>query len=476
MSSEKYKIGQSQGSEPPNIGVVADGEETLISIDGLVSGGRGVGREQGRVWFVQGAVPGDRVWARAEHFRPRFVEGVAVRLERPSPDRRASPCPHQSRCGGCPWMPLPEDRQREWKHRLVVEALERIAGIEHVRVEPVLHPSKPLGYRNRMEFSVGKGPGGAAAIGLWGRIDGQRALVDLPDCPLQTERANGLLKTLRTFVAGRPDVARQLAEQGPFRILIRESSTGEQLVGLWGAVRPFPFAVEFARALATGDAPADSVVLLRAKPGRRGGVRAETLHGEGTITERLGEFEFRLPPASFMQVNPAGGAALIRLVRELAGNVRNQRVLDLFGGVGAFGLHLARAGARWVVVCDADRDAIDAGRRCAHYAGLKHTRFVHKTVQAYLRSQQGKAADLIIANPPRSGFGRGVARGILALDPGRVIVVSCDPPTLARDLKPFLASGYRLERVVPVDLFPQTHHVETVVLLTREASRQPAAR
>jgi tRNA/tmRNA/rRNA uracil-C5-methylase (TrmA/RlmC/RlmD family) len=214
--------------------------------------------------------------------------------------------------------------------------------------------------------------------------------------------------------------------------------------------------------------------LLRAKPGRRGGVRAETLHGNPAITERLGEFEFRLPPASFMQVNPAGGAALIRLVRKLAGSVRNQRVLDLFGGVGTFGLHLARAGARWVVVCDADRDAIDAGRRCARDARLKHIRFVHETVQAYLRSQRGKAADLVVANPPRSGFGRGVARGILALDPRRAIVVSCDPPTLARDLKPFLASGYRLERVVPVDLFPQTHHVETVVLLTKEAGERSA--
>jgi 23S rRNA (uracil1939-C5)-methyltransferase len=470
MSSEKYKIERPQSDPPQNIGVTADTDETLISIDGLVSGGRGVGREDGRVWFVQGGVPGDRVWARAEHVRPRFVEGLAVRLERPSPDRRASPCPHQSRCGGCPWMPLPEERQRHWKRRLVAEALQRIAGIERVRVEPVLHPSTPLGYRNRVEFSAGKGPGDGVAIGLWGRIDGARALVDLPDCPLQTERANGLLETIRAFVAGRPDVARQLVEQGPFRILIRESSAGERLVGLWGVKRPFPFAAELAHELATGDAPADSVVLLRAKPGRRGGVRSETLHGSPAIKERFGEFEFRLPPASFMQVNPAGGTALIRLVRELAGSVRNQRVLDLFGGVGVFGLRLARAGARWVVVCDADRDAIDAGRRCARDAGLKHTRFVHETVQAYLRSQQGKAADLVVANPPRSGFGRGVARGILALDPGRVIVVSCDPPTLARDLKPFLKSGYCLERVVPVDLFPQTHHVETVVLLTKEAS------
>jgi 23S rRNA (uracil1939-C5)-methyltransferase len=467
MSSEKSKMEHPVELKPQNIGGEGPPEETLISIDGLVSGGRGVGRDEGRVWFVQGAIPGDRVWARAEHVRPRFIEGVAVRLEQASEQRRPAPCPHQSRCGGCDWMPLPEEVQREWKQRLVVDALERIAGVSKVPIEPVLHPSQPLGYRNRVEFSAGVGPGGEAVIGLWGRTDGRRSLIDLPDCLLQGERANATLQAIRRFVAERPKMRRELIDRGPFRILIREGSTGERLIGLWGAQHPFPFAAELARELAEGKDPADSIVSLRAKPGRRGGVRAEELHGKSTITERLGEFEFRLPAASFMQVNPAGGAALIDLVRRMAGNVRHRRVVDLFGGVGAFGLHLARAGARWVVVCDADRDAIEAGRRSARDAGLKQTRFVHETVQSYLRSQQGKPADLVVANPPRSGFGKGVARGILKLDPGRVIVVSCDPPTLARDLKPFLKSGYRRERVVPSDRFPQTDHVETVVLLIK---------
>jgi len=364
-------------------------------------------------------------------------------------------------------MPLPEDLQRHWKHRLVVDALQRIGGIEDAAVEPVRYPSSPLGYRNRVEFSAGRGPGGGAVIGLWGRVDGERALVDLPECPLQGDAANRLFKTIRSFVANRPDAARKLAEQGPFRILIRESSTGQLLVGLWGTRHPFPFAAELARELAAGNAPADSVVLLHAKPGRRGGVRSEPLHGSPSITERLGEFEFRLPAASFMQVNPAGAAALIDIVRQLAGSVRNRRVLDLFGGVGAFGLHFARSGARWVVICDADRAAIDAGKRAAHHAGLKDTRFVHQTVQAYLHSQQDKSADIVVANPPRSGFGHGVAKRILGLTPNRVILVSCDPPTLARDMQPFLTAGYTADRVIPVDLFPQTDHVETVVLLKK---------
>ncbi len=361
-------------------------------------------------------------------------------------------------------MPLPEERQQRWKRRLIVDALERIAGIPDPRVDAVSRPSPPLGYRNRVEFSAGRGPDGAVAIGLWGRIDGARSLVDLTDCPLQGERANEVLGSIRDFVARRDDVAAELVRHGPFRILIRVSSAGRRLVGLWGTKSAFPGAADLARELAAGT---DAVVSLHARPGRRGGVRVEPLHGKPFIVERVGGFEFRLPAASFMQVNPTGGAALIDRVLELAGDVQGQRVLDLYGGVGAFGLHLARAGARHVVVCDADRDAIDAGKRTARRAGLKNTHHVHGTVQPYLRSQQGKPAELVVANPPRSGFGRGVAPGILALEPARVILVSCDPPTLARDLKPFLEAGYGLERVAPIDLFPQTHHVETVVLLCR---------
>ncbi|NIM01384.1 MAG: 23S rRNA (uracil(1939)-C(5))-methyltransferase RlmD, partial [Acidobacteria bacterium] len=405
----------------------------------------------------------DRLWARAERIRPRFVEGVVVRVDRPADVRRSSPCPHQSRCGGCAWMPLAEEHQRDWKRRLVVDALQRISGIADPRVDPLRRPSTPLAYRNRVEFSAGPGPDGAAAIGLWGRIDGERGLVDLPDCALQDATANALLASIREFVAARDDVGRALAEQGPFRILLRSSSAGRRLVGLWGTTTRFPFADELASRLTD---QADSVVSLRARPGRRGGVRAEPLHGDPFITERVGGFEFRLPAASFMQVNPAGGRELIDLVLDYAGDPRGRRILDLYGGVGAFGLHLARAGARHVVVCDADRDAVEAGKRAARLAGLRNTRYAHGTVRSYLRSQQGKPADLVIANPPRSGFGRGVAPGILGLTPARVLIVSCDPPTLARDVQPFLEAGYALDHVTPVDLFPQTHHVETVALLT----------
>jgi 23S rRNA (uracil1939-C5)-methyltransferase len=364
-------------------------------------------------------------------------------------------------------MPLAEDEQRRWKRQLVLDALSRIARLDEPRVDPLLCPSNSLGYRNRVEFSAGAGRAGNAAIGLWGEIEGERSIVDIATCPLQAAEANELLARIRRFVARRPEMGAALVEQGPFRVLIRSTSAGQRLVGLWGTARPFPYARELAKDLFFEPGTVDSVVRFTARPGRRGGIRCETLEGAATLTERLGEFEFELPPASFVQVNPAGGDALIRLVLELAGRVDGHRVLDLFAGVGAFGLHLARHGAKNVVVCDADREGIEAGKATARRLKGEALRFVHATVGDYLRTQPEGPWNLVVANPPRAGFGRGIAQRILGLSPGRLIVVSCDPPTLARDLRPFLAAGYTLERVVPVDLFPQTPHVETVVLLRR---------
>jgi 23S rRNA (uracil1939-C5)-methyltransferase len=438
----------------------------------MANGGRGVARHDGRVWFVKGGIAGDRLWARVERDRPHFVEAVAARREVSSPDRREAPCPVQGSCGGCPWMTLEEEAQANWKRRLVVDALERIGRISSPDVAAVRRPSAGLGYRNRVEFSAGAGPDGRPAIGLWGEIDGNRGIVDVEACPLQAPAADGLLRRIREFVAKRPEVGRGLVEKGPFRILIRSASGTHRLVGLWGAGHPFPAADELAGELAREFGDTLSVVRLTAHPGRRGGVRCETLHGSATLADRIGELKFKLSPVSFVQVNPAGGNELIRLVVELAGDLKRRAVLDLFGGAGAFGLHLALAGAESVVVCDADREAIEAGRNTAFSSRLSGVRFAHRTAQAYLRSDPPRP-DLVVANPPRTGFGRGVAAKILALSPYRLIVVSCDPPTLARDLRPFLAAGYRLDRVVPVDLFPQTPHVETVVRLTATAPRPP---
>jgi len=439
-----------------------------LSIVALAAGGRGVARQDGRVWFVRDALPGDRVEARIERERPRFVEAAAVRWTRLSPIRRDPPCPVNDRCGGCPWMPLPEAEQRSWKRSLLTDALRRIGHLDPPEVEEVVVPSSDLGYRSRIELTLAAGPGGGFRLGFHPRRPGE-PLVDIEGCPLQHDRANEVLARLRSVLM-EPRVVDPEALEGKheFRVILRHSRVdGTVTIGLWETGRPFPGAPEIAARLMENPKVA-GVVRLRARKGQRGGVRGERLAGSVSSAERFGEFEFDLDASTFGQVNPKGADELVRLVESCAGDVRNRSLLELYCGVGAFGLSLARRGASGFL-CDADRSAIQAGRRAARRYGVRGVRFVHQDVGRYLKDQGGKpaAVDLVVANPPRTGLGPGVARRILFKKPERIVLVSCDPATLARDLGALTVGGYRLARVVPVDLFPQTAHVEAVATLVR---------
>lgn len=445
-----------------------------LEVEAVAAGGRGVARHAGMVWFVAGALPGDRVLARVTRRHPRFVEARATAIASPSPERREPACALQSTCGGCPWMPLPEAVQRRWKRRLVVDALIRIGGLTDPPVEEVRHPSAPLGYRNRVELSVGRGAGGEPTIGMHA-AEPTAGLVDVAGCPVQQDEANHVLASVRAFLLAEPRAA-ALAATTPgvvHRMLLRRSAaTGRILVGLWETPgRPFPHADELARYLRERLTGLAGVVRLRARPGQRGGTRVEPLTGAAKLVERIAGFEFELDATTFTQVNAAGAEELVRLVADCAGDVSGASIVDLFGGVGAYGLTLARGGAAPVTVCDADRQAIVAGRRAARSAGLRGIRFVHDQVARFLDREREirAAADVVVANPPRAGLGRGCAAGIAAYRPRRVVLVSCDSATLARDVKTLGAHGLRVRRVVPVDLFPQTAHVEAVALLQRES-------
>jgi 23S rRNA (uracil1939-C5)-methyltransferase len=208
-------------------------------------------------------------------------------------------------------------------------------------------------------------------------------------------------------------------------------------------------------------------VHVRARAGGRGGAACTTLEGRDWIEETLGGVTFRLPPATFVQVNADAAAGLLDAVVAAAGDVDGQEVLDLYGGVGAYGIALAGRGAR-VTVVDADGAAVRCGREAARRSG-RGAAFVRADARRFLdrEGQAGRRPHLVIANPPRTGCGPGVAQALGALAPARLIVVSCDPATLARDVKQLRGAGYRLLRAVPFDLFPQTAHVETLLLLER---------
>lgn len=441
-----------------------------VEISALALGGRGVARVEGLVWLVEGALPGDRAEVEAVRSHPRFVEATAVRILRPSPSRRDAVCPIQGECGGCAWMTLDESAQREWKRTLVVEALTRIGGIAAPDVVATISTPPATGYRNRVELSFGPAPtdGGAVRLGFHrsGRHD---AIVDVLRCAIVDEVQNGVIAATRAFFHARPESAKGLDR---LRLLIRRSSlTGGVLVAIHGTAPSFPGLDAFAANVAAAVPEVVSVVRVIAQPGRRGGQRVVPVYGPPWIDESLAGIRFRLPAGTFCQVNPAAAERLAEVVEHAAAATRGASILELYGGVGVFALKLAKRSATGTVV-EADPEAVACGRRAAKEAGGLPVRFERSDVLRYLSRPghgAGSGPEVVIADPPRAGLGRGVATAIAATRAPRVVLVSCDPATLARDVRALVSSGYRFERAVPIDMFPQTPHVEAVAVLGRRA-------
>ena len=432
-----------------------------VTIDGLAAGGRGVGRREGRVWFVDRSFPGDEVLAIPERARPRFVEARCGEVLHASPERRSAACRFHDRCGGCPWMPIPESSQRNWKKRIVEDALSRIGGLRDLPVEAVRSPGGPLGYRNRVELTLAASPApGRPIVGFHGDAG---ELVDIDRCLLQAEPANRVLSTIRDHITRRAGELRP--DHGPFRLTIRRSDlTGEILVAIREDERRFPEAEALARRILQEHPVVVGVVRVRARVGRRGGAHLETVAGRAWIDEQVADLRVRLPADSFVQVSAAGAQELSELVVAMSGDLSGQSVLDLYGGVGLYGFALARRGARAVQICEADLAAVRAGRRAARRDDA--VEFVHDQVGRFL-SRERPRSNIVVANPPRTGMGR-IAPRLPATGARALILVSCEPATLARDIASILRrSDYRVTRVVPVDLFPQTAQIEVVALLER---------
>lgn len=474
MSTSKSKTWKGPGEGPQDMGVPGES----VEIESLAAGGRGVGRVEGKVWLVEGAFPGERVAARVRADRGRYVEAVAAAILRPAPGRRPSICPVQGECGGCPWMPLDEAEQRAWKRRIVVDALERIGHLPDPPVEPVRAAGPPLRYRNRVEFTIGRSRTGDLAVGLH-PARAATEVVDVDLCYLQSEKADAILRTIREFLLegpGRADPAWE-DSRSPVRVAVRLSDTGPGgTVVVRGGSGPIATLRSLADRLIERHPEVRGVVRITSAPGRRGGGTVEVVRGEGELADLSGGVLVRVPAGSFTQVQKDGAAILLDLVAEEAPGSRT--ALELYGGTGAFGLALARLGVR-VRVVEADAEAIEAGIEAAARAGIAdRLEFVKGHVGAVLGSsgRDAERTDLVVADPPRAGLGERLALRVALLGAERIVLVSCDPAAFARDARVLVREGYRLERVVPVDLFPQTPHVETVARFRREGEGLPRSR
>lgn len=454
----------------PSNRTTPSGGVTRIRIQSWAAGGRGLGRVDGRVWMVVGGVPGDEVDARVVKDHGRFVEAVVDSVAQASASRRTAPCPIQTQCGGCPLMAIPEDSQRSAKRQFVIDALRRIGGFrDDLAVDEIVAAPTSLGYRNKIELTFGRGPTGRPVLG-YHRSGLPSALVDVEDCIIVDPRLRPLLAASRSFFLEGPGASEPAIhdEREPLRLVLRASNVrNERLVALRGLPGPFASAEEFARVARIADPGLVGVVRLVAAPGRRGGAHVQEVAGRAWIANEIHGTSFRVPAATFLQVHAAAAELLGGHVLDRAGSPR--RVVELYGGIGALGLALARRGARTTIV-DADPAAIACGVEAARAEGVTTVAFERAEVLAFLgRRGDGVAPDLVIADPPRTGLGRGVAEGLAALGASRIAMISCDPATLARDLAALAARGYAIEHITPFDLFPQTAHVEAVVWMSRAA-------
>ena len=454
-----------EGAQAPARPRPRRGDELELTIDRLAYGGAGVARtETGYVVFVRGAVPGDRVRARIGKSKRSWAEAELVELLQPSPERVEPVAPHP----GAPWQVLPYERQLEEKESQVRDALSRIGGFEDPPVEQIIPAEQGLRYRNKLEYSFGMDESGELVLGFHrpGRFD---LIDDVDDDILASARINEVREAVKAWCREEGLTAWDRETQtGVLRnLVVRE---GRRTGQVQARIVTSPGS-EFRVAELAAATPADSFLWTRAEgvaETTRGG-DTRVVKGSALLEEELSGLRFRISPDAFFQTNTEMAERLYGEAAKLAALSGREKVLDLFCGIGTIALLLALdAGEVWGVelVEEAVRDAIEN----AKLNGIDNTKFFAGDVRLVMREllEQSGSPDLIVVDPPRAGLSQKVVRRIIEAEAHRIVYVSCNPTTLAPNARQLVDDGgYELKTVRPVDMFPQTPHIECVALLER---------
>jgi 23S rRNA (uracil1939-C5)-methyltransferase len=433
------------------------GQELELEIDSLAQGGRGVARSNGYVVFVSGALPGDRVRARLQKAKRAYAEASAVEVLRPSSERIADRCLHDSEpCPGAPWQGLAYDRQLTHKQAQVTEALERLGGLTGFELDLIEPAVEQWRYRNKLEYSFGE-RGGELALGFH-RRGSWHEVVDVDDCLLASDRNNRARNEVREW-ARREGLSAydRRARAGVLRnLVVREGRRTGQ--------------VQTRLVTSAAEIPRPPVDLHTVIEGPGSGTDGPTgALGAEYLKEKLRGLELRVSSTAFLQTNTEMAERLYAIAAETAGLDGTQRVFDLYCGIGTIGLSIAaRAGEVWGLesVADAVADAEYNARRNS----IDNARFICADARLGIRPllEQAGNPDVVIVDPPRAGLSKKIVRRLLECEARRIVYVSCNPTTLAPNAAQLCEAGYTLRRVKPVDMFPQTPHVECVALLERE--------
>ena len=460
---------------------VKKGQIVEVDITDMAFGGKGLTRIDGMAVFVDQTVPGDRVEARIVKKRKQYAEARVLALIRPSEDRVPAPCPYSGYCGGCKWQFLRYDRQLVYKRRHVAEALGHIGGLPDADVHATLPADPIFGYRNKMEFSCADrrwllpsemhrdDQDTAFALGL--HVPGTfHKVLDIEACLLQPDLGNRLLAQARQGMraSGRPPYGLR-SHVGFWRFLmLRHSVAYDQwMVNLITAEEDRDAVRPLAENLMAAHPQVVSVVnnVTRRKAAIAVGEFERPVAGAAKLKDRIGRFEFEISANSFFQTNTRSAALLYETVKSFARLSGTETVVDLYSGTGTIAIFLADA-AREVIGMEIVGSAVADARRNAQANQIENCRFIEGDIRDQLASL-ALAPEVLVVDPPRDGMHKDVVQEVLRIAPRRIVYVSCNPATLARDIA-LVKDHYRLAEVQPVDMFPHTWHIESVARLEKK--------
>jgi 23S rRNA (uracil1939-C5)-methyltransferase len=448
-------MAQATGEKPAARGA-RRGELLEVEVDSLAFGGRGLARAEGFVVFVSGALPGDRVRVEVTKAKKRFAEARTVELLRAGADRVPDRCVHGGEpCPGAPWQGLPYESQLTHKQEQVGEALRRIGDLDGFELEEIVPADEQWRYRNKLEYSFGESDGEATlgfhARGRWDLI------VDIDDCQLASEAGNAARNAVRDWARLESVAAYdRRSKEGILRnLVVREGRRTGQ--------------IQTRLVTSASRLPRPPVDLHTAIEGDSGGTAGPTgALGEERLREELCGLKLEMSYGAFFQTNTEMAERLYAVVAEFAGLSGSERVFDLYCGIGTIGLTMAaQAGEVWGL--EIVPEAIADAERNAKRNKIENAQYVAANARTGIRSlvERAGSPDVVVIDPPRAGLSQKIVRRVLECEAQKIVYVSCNPTTLAPNAAQLTEAGYRLKRVRPVDMFPQTPHIECAALFEK---------
>lgn len=449
---------------------VIKNRDYIMDIDNLGSNGEGIGRIDGFTMFVTGALPGERVKVKAVKVGKRYGYGKLIDILKPS-DQRVEPiCQYAKRCGGCQLQHMSYELQLEFKKQLVKDALERIGNLEDIIIHDTLGMEEPWHYRNKMQFPIGM-LGDKPAIGFY--APRSHNLIDIDTCHIQHSINDTIVKLVREYINEfNIPVYDETAHKGILRHLVSKVGfeSGEVMVVIVTNGTQLPKGDRLVERLRDNVPGLVSVVqnVNSKKTNVIMGGENIVLWGRDHIVDYIDGLKFRISPLSFFQVNPIQTAVLYNKALDYARLKGREAVLDAYCGIGTISLFMARKAAK-VYGIEVVPQAIEDARINALENDIHNVEFIVGQAELVVQDMidEGLKVDVIVVDPPRKGCDEKLLEAIIQAQPERMVYVSCNPATLARDLAYLSERGYRVVKVQPVDMFPQTAHVEVISLMSR---------